>query len=228
MKTSSYVGGLKDFEMCEVLYEMIDRFRATTNCDYDDIQIVMHPSVFYTISRNPSITQDYLKNELKFMGIDIILDRWVSEDTIIVMEKPKLHISTSSPIFGNSYPYLDDIFRGFEHYQLQDDVPDAVRYGWEYMGWLRNSIDMFRTEKEIMLRKLQIKKVIYHAPATIVYWEDGDKTVVKCSECQGRNDCSVCYECHNFDKEKGLAMAMCKRMADDRGNYNDIFRKWCK
>lgn len=45
-----------------------------------------------------------------------------------------------------------------------------------------------------------IRKVIFNAPATVVLWSDGTKTVVKC----GPNDI--------FDKEKGLAMAIVKKM----------------
>ena len=44
-----------------------------------------------------------------------------------------------------------------------------------------------------------IKDVIFAPPATIVYWSDGSKTVVKCSEKDV------------FDPEKGLAMAIAKR-----------------
>ena len=46
-----------------------------------------------------------------------------------------------------------------------------------------------------------IKKVIFQKLHTIVIWEDGEKTVVKCSE-------------EEFDKEKGLAMAIAKRLMD--------------
>ena len=41
-----------------------------------------------------------------------------------------------------------------------------------------------------------IKKVIFNDPATIVFWNDGSKTVVKCQEGD------------IFDPEKGLAMAI--------------------
>ncbi len=61
-----------------------------------------------------------------------------------------------------------------------------------------------------------IKNVISNNPATIVYWADGTKTVVKA---------------HNekFDPEKGLAMAICKRFLGSNksgSNFNDIFKKW--
>lgn len=62
----------------------------------------------------------------------------------------------------------------------------------------------------------EVKKVIFHNPATIVYWDDNTKTVVKC----GDDD--------TFDKEKGLALCYMKRMFDNKGNYNEILKKWCK
>ena len=30
-----------------------------------------------------------------------------------------------------------------------------------------------------------------------------------------------------FDKEKGLAMAICKKLCGNRGAYYDIFKEWC-
>ena len=59
-----------------------------------------------------------------------------------------------------------------------------------------------------------IKKVIYNDPATIVYWEDGSKTVVKC----GDDD--------KFDPEKGLAMAITKKALGNSGNYYNIIKQW--
>lgn len=52
-----------------------------------------------------------------------------------------------------------------------------------------------------------IKDVIFAPPATIVYWSDGSKTVVKCSEKDV------------FDPEKGLAMAIAKRCGGNKGSY---------
>ena len=58
-----------------------------------------------------------------------------------------------------------------------------------------------------------IARVIFHGPATIVYWMDGTKTVVKCMEGE------------KFDYEKGLAMAVCKRIYGTR--FHEIFKEWC-
>ena len=64
------------------------------------------------------------------------------------------------------------------------------------------------------LYNLKIKKVLYKNPATIVYWTDGSKTVVKCQ----REDA--------YDPEKGLAMAILKKMNGNTGYYYKEFKKW--
>ena len=58
-----------------------------------------------------------------------------------------------------------------------------------------------------------IKKVKFNPPATIVFWTDNTKTVVKCS-------------CEDYDPEKGLAMCICKKMFGNKGNYYEVFKKW--
>lgn len=63
-------------------------------------------------------------------------------------------------------------------------------------------------------RSSEITKVIFNNPATIVFWSDGKKTVVKCSVDEA------------FDEEKGLAMAICKRVLGNQGNYYNEFKKW--
>lgn len=61
---------------------------------------------------------------------------------------------------------------------------------------------------------LKIKNVIFNGPATIVYWSDGSKTVVKCQPGEV------------LDYEKGLAMAISKKMLGNCGSYYDEFKKW--
>lgn len=70
--------------------------------------------------------------------------------------------------------------------------------------------------KVVIARTLtdQIDNVIFHNPATIVYWKDGTKTVVKA------NGEDV------FDKETGLAMAIAKKALGNEGNYYETFKQW--
>ena len=77
-----------------------------------------------------------------------------------------------------------------------------------------------RAEKNNIVRlgmcNVNIRKVIFNDPATVVLWSDGTKTVVKC----GPDDI--------FDKEKGLAMAIVKKMAGNDSRFHKVFKEWCK
>ena len=59
-----------------------------------------------------------------------------------------------------------------------------------------------------------IKNVIFNDPATIVFWKDGTKTVVKCQDGD------------EFDLEKGLAMAIVKKAYGNKGSYCNKLKKW--
>ncbi len=61
----------------------------------------------------------------------------------------------------------------------------------------------------------EIKNVIFNDPATIVFWTDGTKTVVKCQEDD------------EFDPEKGLTMAIAKKVYGNKGSYCNVIKKWC-
>lgn len=58
------------------------------------------------------------------------------------------------------------------------------------------------------------KKVIYHNPATIVYWGDGTKTVVKCDDWD------------TYSKEAGLALCYMKKMLGSSRAFNDVLKEW--
>jgi hypothetical protein len=83
--------------------------------------------------------------------------------------------------------------------------PVLISNRWNYSTWKD-------TKPNTALPK--IRNVVFNPPATIVFWEDGTKTVVK---CQPRD---------TYSKEIGLAMAICKKALGNKGNYNDVFNKW--
>ena len=62
----------------------------------------------------------------------------------------------------------------------------------------------------------EIKDVIFNGPATIVLWKDGTKTVVKAQEGE------------TIDREKGLAMAISKRMLGNNYDYYKTFKKYLR
>lgn len=60
----------------------------------------------------------------------------------------------------------------------------------------------------------QIKNVIFNNPATVVMREDGTKTVVKCQPGD------------TYSKETGLALCIAKKYLGNKGNFNEVFKKW--
>lgn len=60
----------------------------------------------------------------------------------------------------------------------------------------------------------EIKELVFNDPATIIFWEDGTKTVVKAQNGEA------------FDKEKGFCMAIVKKLFGNEGNYYNIVDKW--
>lgn len=61
-----------------------------------------------------------------------------------------------------------------------------------------------------------IENVIFNPPATIVFWSDHSKTVVKAD-----------LEYEAYDPEKGIAMAIAKKlMGDNKGHYYEMFKHW--
>ena len=64
--------------------------------------------------------------------------------------------------------------------------------------------------------KPKIKNVIFNDPATIVFWTDGTRTVVKTQDGE------------IFDPEKGLAMAISKKALGNSREYYHTFLHWLK
>lgn len=78
----------------------------------------------------------------------------------------------------------------------------------------KKPVDSFET-KESTNRRVKIRDVIFSDPATVVFWNDNTKTVVKTRGGE------------KYDKEKGLAMAIIKKIAGNTSNYYNIFKEWC-
>lgn len=64
------------------------------------------------------------------------------------------------------------------------------------------------------VKPYQIDRVIFNAPATIVFWADGTKTVVKCQDGD------------TYSKETGLAVAIAKKVFGNKGNFNEVFKQF--
>lgn len=69
---------------------------------------------------------------------------------------------------------------------------------------------------EVKVKEGRIKDVKFSGPATIVFWTDGTKTVVKCRKGD------------KFDPEKGIAMACAKKLMGNEDGYHREIAKYAK
>lgn len=67
---------------------------------------------------------------------------------------------------------------------------------------------------EVKVKEGRIKDVKFSGPATIVFWTDGTKTVVKCRKGD------------KFDPEKGIAMACAKKLLGNEDGYHKEIAKY--
>ena len=92
------------------------------------------------------------------------------------------------------------------------NIPNTV------YGMTGASSDKSKSNNDISKPKMThgcpgIKKVIFNDPATIVLWDDGTKTVVKCSEGD------------TYSEWSGLAFCICKKLMGDE--FHKVFKHWC-
>lgn len=159
-----------------------------------------------------------IKSHIKYDELDTYKLTWVmskyakSKLNIYNFDPRKVQILGIDVLFDES---LDALNRGDLVVELRANRTDDL---WipimPSLGSL--NIPRFNFIREDDMKNIcnDIKDVIYNNPATIVFWKDGTKTVVKCSDNE------------DFDAEKGLALCIIKKMYNNKGNYNNLFRKW--
>ena len=113
--------------------------------------------------------------------------------------------------------YLDNrnFLVGIKSIRINEVSINESQYGslfWVHPEDIIIANNRYKVEKTYNLGT-NIKKVIFNNPATIVFWSDGSKTVVKA-------------HLDDYDPEKGLAMAIAKKALGNEGNYYNVFKKW--
>ena len=72
---------------------------------------------------------------------------------------------------------------------------------------------LFGDKKDNNSEELDFEDIIINPPATIVKWDDGTKTVVKCQNGDV------------YDAEKGIALCFMKKMFDNKSYYNEVIKE---
>ena len=108
-----------------------------------------------------------------------------------------------------------DLLRDRQGYWRIRKPEESVLDSMRYMHWVdRVMEEATKKKEETTMTAASIKNVIFNPPATIVFWTDGSKTVVKCNAKE------------EFDPEKGMAMAIAKRCANNSDDFYKEIKKW--
>lgn len=119
--------------------------------------------------------------------------------------------------------YCDHICKNCVEFSLWEPKETKIKYipKKEIDSYIKHDIEFTKRMINAVygtaataLKTITIEKVIFNDPATIVLWKDGTKTVVKVQEGD------------IFDPEKGLAMAIAKKVYGNKGKYCDVIKKW--
>ena len=178
---------------------MIDFLRIATRTGKHGV-IEVYPNFIITKSKDLMIRgSDFYAIWLEERGL------WSTEEQDALQL-----IDRELDIYANEHKqFLGDNIRVLHMWDAQSGMIDI----W-HKYCQRQMRDNYHKKGTAALHAASIKNVIFNPPATVVYWSDGTKTVVKCSV----ND--------KFDPEKGLAMAIAKRCANNSGSYYKEIQKW--
>lgn len=112
------------------------------------------------------------------------------------------------------YKYTNYICFSCKHKADNNPYCECCEHGNKYEGGIIRVTECLNMNYKGTQSLPKITNVIFNSPATIVFWADGTKTVVKCQEGDA------------FDLEKGLAMAISKKAMGNKGSYCNVFKKW--
>lgn len=204
----------------DTLYYLCKLAGDVENAQCDDLNNV-HPSMIYT---KEGFREQYVTND-KFKKL---MDERIRDAILRPVNYQKVWVTTSSSIKDDEFmkklketaemikkglkdgleypkknPWLDFKHQFTATFKVADfDHPNRNR---SVLTCIQKTIDK---EKNDMFK---IDRVLFNNPATIVFWADGTKTVVKVQNGEP------------YDPEKGLAMAISKKaLGNDRGYYDEF------
>lgn len=145
------------------------------------------------------VINEMIKEITDRFGFINMFSRFTFEVNEKTYRKIRLSANTNNPFIGLDYR--------IDEFMMDDNI--KLVFDLEH-----NVPKLSPLNISVQLSTPKIKRVIFNNPATIVYWGDGTKTVVK---CQLEDD---------FDEEKGLAMAFFKKCNGNNGKAYDEMKKW--
>lgn len=196
MRRRIYVDGLTSQSILKMMLSMLyaeeHKYGRSISISEDDYEWIIGVDAWARITSKPCL--GFRSNNNGFNNISLVYTNY-SVEPIYKIFGIEVTISKNE---RNTIILRHKIER-------RNEMPFGEQYYFDYSSIIF---------KEPIKAIPSIKKVIFNKPATIVFWEDGSKTVVKCQDGD------------IYDPEKGLAMAISKKALGNQGNYCEVFKKW--
>lgn len=158
----------------------------------------------------------------------MLINEYHDQEIILRLTKPLVHIKDAlmiNIVFSSLGTYTDSENSSEYLYIMKNhktNIKSYHCYSISKQWWDELKNICLLTDSELISKKSskeaynkrifsEIKDIIINDPAAIILWKDGTKTVVKC-----QNE-------DTFDPEKGIAMAILKKLYGNSGFYKDIF-----
>lgn len=143
--------------------------------------------------KNPYLSTDKVK--IEFICMDPI--KWT----------PELFM-TRDAVFGKT-ELVDKVMSMFTEIYIKRPSTSLSAYIRKL-----HAQDTVETIKPLRTYIPEIKNVYFNDPMTVVIWEDGTKTMIKCQNGDA------------YSAETGLALCIAKKSLGNMPNFNNIFKKW--
>ena len=111
-------------------------------------------------------------------------------------------------IFGKK-ELVDKVYNTYRHSIIRRPDMSLSKYIRE--AHVDDTLEDFETRTTYLP---EITKVHFNDPVTVVLWDDGTKTMVRCQDGD------------TYSAEMGLALCIAKKALGNMPNFNNVFRKW--
>lgn len=123
-----------------------------------------------------------------------------------------LNLYFSSRVRNGQYRMIDDSGHGYSVIGCRYDADsDQIFLEIDPDDYREHAGNCFHYNNWFSIKPT---KIIFNGPATIVFWDDGTKTVVKCTERE------------TFDYEKGVALCYMKKLLGNDSSFKRVFKKF--
>ena len=170
--------------------------RMIGNCEYQNIRILVGREVMRTL-RLPSNEYDSMQDSAYIDGINFVYDK----------NLPPLELRLQRRLSRKEYmKYSLCVDPWIPQYQQEPCYDDSATRKRRKIDEIMDRMLILKTflkdmeDKNMLGKSVDVKKVIYSGPCTIVIWADDSKTIVRCQDGD------------TYSKEVGLLMCLAKRV----------------